>query len=100
MGLVPYSPITTEHGDLTISWPYPQLFIGSDYRYICELTKVHELSAWTPTLKVTTTGSGIWDFIDFGSYILLVNGAKIVIGVSGSYSTITSSATMPRFATG
>ena len=102
-GLIPFKPITDPFTGATVSWPFPQLFIGKNYRIYCTETKVYELSTWTfGTVKVTTTGSGRWDFIDFGTYFILVNGAKIVTidPSDGSYTASDSLTNIPRFATG
>lgn len=102
LGLLPYEPVIDESGALSLSWPYPQIFIGSDYRYICTNTKIYTMdSSWNQTLKVTTTASGIWDFADFGTYVLFVNGAKIVerSPVDGSYTASDTLTDMPRFST-
>lgn len=102
-GVIPFEPITDPFASATISWPFPQLFIGRNYRIYCTLTQIYQLSTWTlGTVKITTTGSGRWDFIDFGSYFILVNGAKLVIidPDDESYTASNSLTNIPRFATG
>lgn len=102
-GLVPYDPITDPLTGAVVDWPFPQLFIGSKFRILATDTKIYELASdWSATEKIDTTESGAWDFIDFGSYFILVNGAKIVAldPSDNSYSAVNSSTHMPRFATG
>lgn len=102
-GLIPYEPITDPLTGATVDWPFPQLFIGSGFRILATDTKIYQVASdWTATLKITTTESGVWDFLDFGDYFILVNGAKIVAidPSDNSYSAADSSTHMPRFATG
>jgi hypothetical protein len=102
MGLEPYSPITSQHGALTIAWPYPQVFTDKFLNYICTQTKIYYYyPGWTQNLAITTTGDSIWDLVPYGHYVLFVNGTKIVErnGVTGGWTAVNSSTTMPRFAT-
>jgi len=97
-----YEAITDISGALSVSWPYPQVFLGSNYRLICTNTTVYEMdSSWTQTSKVVTTADDIWDLADFGTYCLLANGTKLVeIDADGAYSANDSLTNTPRFLTG
>ena len=103
MGLIPFVPITDPFTGATIDWPFPQLFVGRDYRIYCTATQVFQLSTWTfGTAKATATESGRWEFMDFGSYFVLTNGNKLVIidPSDGSYTASSSLTNIPRFSTG
>ena len=45
MGLEAFDPLTSRIGALSINWPYPQLFVGTNYRFICTDTKVYEVDS-------------------------------------------------------
>jgi len=103
MGLVPFVPITDPFTGATVDWPFPQLFIGRDYRIYCTATQVFQLSTWAfGSAKATVTEDSRWDFIDFGSYFILVNGNKIITidPDDGSYTSSSSLTNIPRFSTG
>lgn len=83
-----------------VSWPYPQIFIGSDYRIVATEDTIYEAdSDWNLTAKATVIAGDRWDFIDFGLYFVLTNGTQMVTSLRGSYSVL-DSVGGPRFSTG
>src|SRR3989304_1475432 len=101
-GLKAYEPLTNPLIGVSVSWPFPQMFLGQDVRVLATGTQVYELSTWTlGTAKLTVTQDKRWDFIDFGSYLILTNGTKLFIrDYLGAWSASSSLSTMPRFSTG
>ena len=87
---------------VVIDWPFPQVFIGQDVRVLATATKIYEVSSgWAITEKLTVTENERWDFIDFGSYIILTNGTKLCIrDYAGAWTANDYTSTIPRFATG
>lgn len=91
-------------GQMDIStWPFPQFFVGSRIMILAYKTKIYEVgSDWSVTEKITVTGGDVWDFVDFGTYILLLNGEVMVYvdPTDSSYNTSTGSTTFPLIGTG
>uniref|UniRef100_A0A6M3JB42 Uncharacterized protein n=1 Tax=viral metagenome TaxID=1070528 RepID=A0A6M3JB42_9ZZZZ len=102
VGLIAYEPIANPLTGVSADWPFPQLFLGQDVRVLATATALYELSTWTlGTAKATVTETNRWDFIDFGSYLILTNGLKLCIrDYAGTWSTNDYTSTIPRFATG
>lgn len=102
MGLGPYDPISNPLSGVSADWPFPQLFLGQDVRILATATKVYELSTWAlGTAKLTVTEDERWDFIDFGSYMILTNGTKLCIrDYEGAWTSNDYTSTIPRFSTG
>lgn len=63
---------TTTLGD--ISFPYPQIFVLSEFIIVCTQTKIYEYSASTFILKKTVIPGDLWDILDFKTFLFLVNG--------------------------
>jgi len=104
LGLVPFEPVTDRMVDITYSHPFPQLFIGYQFRLLADSAKIYTLDgSWAKTLRQSGLSTDdIWDFMDFGDYWVLLNGAVIAFyNVSGAtYSSMASSSTFPRITTG
>ncbi len=110
-GLVPFVELTNSITGQSVSWPYPQLFIGTNYRLLCTQTSVYSIdSNWTLTEELSglSAGSTLWDFTDYGDYFVLANGSVIVYINHGTvdtpvspavYASMTSNSTFPRCAT-
>ena len=107
-GLIPFEPLTDRMVSVVYAHPFPQVFIGYKYRLLADSATIYELNgAWAKTSKLTSLSTDdIWDFIDFGDYWVLLNGAVIAYidlvsdpGVP-AYASMASSATFPRIATG
>jgi hypothetical protein len=95
--------VLLESGEFdSIDWPFPQLFIGMRRRILCTRTRVYELdSNWNPILRVEVTSGGRWDLIDYGTYVVLVNGSAIVyIDSDGDFAQAPYLSTMPLVSTG
>ena len=97
-----YTRLTNPLSGVTIDWPFPQLFLGQDVRVLANATQIFELTTWTlGAAKLTVTESERWDFIDFGSYLILTNGLKLCIrDYAGAWTSNDYTATIPRFSTG
>ena len=102
LGIVPYEPLITPLSGVDLSWPFPQLLIGQLYKLLCRGTEIYTLdSNWGTSLKCTTTQNEIWDWADFGAYVVLTNGLKLVISnpATGDFTASDSLSTMPLFST-
>jgi hypothetical protein len=101
-GLLAYEPITDPLTGVSVDWPFPQLFLGQDVRVLANATQIYELSTWAlGSAKLTVAEDERWDFIDFGSYLILANGTKLCIrDYAGAWTSNDSLSTMPRFSTG
>lgn len=98
-GLRPTIQLTRVLDSLS-SWPYPQIFIGSNYRIVATEDTIYEAdSSWNLTAKATVDAGSRWDFIDFGLYFVLTNGTQMVTSLNGVYSVV-DSVGGPRFSTG
>jgi hypothetical protein len=97
-----YEPITNPFTGVVADWPFPQVFIGQDVRVLATATQIYELSNWTlGSAKLTVSEDERWDFIDFGSYLILTNGTKLCIrDHAGAWTSNDSTNTIPRFSTG
>ena len=102
-GLEAYEPITNPLTGVAVDWPFPQLFLGQDVRVLATATAIYELSTWAlGTAKLSSLAENErWDFIDFGSYLILANGTKLCIrDYAGAWTSNDSTSTIPRFSTG
>ncbi len=103
LGLSAYEAITNRKGSLTFSWPYPILFVGTNYKFILTSTTLYTVASnWAQTSQLTTTAGYLWDFLDLGTYCIFTNGTKMIVrdAIAGTYSAINYNSTMPRFSTG
>jgi len=84
-GLVPYEPVTDTGLGITISFPFPQLFLGALDTILADETVLYSVnrSAWTKSsISLTgsiTPGQGPWQFVDMHNTWLLFNGLATVI---------------------
>lgn len=101
-GLLAYEPITDPFTGATVDWPFPQVFLGQDVRVYATATQIFELSTWAfGAAKLTVAEDERWDFIDFGSYLILTNGTKLCIrDYTGAWTSNDSTTVIPRFSTG
>lgn len=80
---------------ITDSFPFPQLFVFTNFIIVCGQKKIYEWNGSTLTLKYTaTTVSGMWSAVDFFDYILLSNGVETVER-SAEDKTYSLSTTLP-----
>lgn len=61
------------------SFPYPQLFVLSNYILICSATKIYDYTSGSLVLKLTVSAGSTWKVIDFLEYLVLTNGDITVI---------------------
>lgn len=79
--LVPLEPIVDNITGITISWPFPQLFIGKNRKYLVTADTFYEVGAdWSLTQKlVLLTPSTIpWKWVDYTDYVVFTNGVTAV----------------------
>ena len=84
------------------TWPFPQFFIGADYMVLGYKNKIYHVGDdWSVTEELTVPGGDVWDFVDFGTYFLMLNGEVIVYvdPTTGDFTQMASSSTMPRLGT-
>lgn len=103
-GLVHYDAVIDPFdGSEIVDWPYPQLFIGQDINILATATQIYEVdSSWALTLVATVAEEERWDFIDFGTHLILTNGVTLVIrDYEGNWTDGAGVADfMPMFTTG
>jgi hypothetical protein len=83
-------------------WPFPQLFVGANYVILAEKDKIYSVDEnWVCTEELSVIGGDVWDFVDFGPYLLLLNGEVIVYvdPTTDTFTQATSLDTMPRLGT-
>lgn len=102
-GLIPITaltyPITDANG--AVSWPAPQLFGGVGSTHLATKTAIYLVNSnWSITEKLASITTGeIWDWADYGSYILGTNGSALVQYASSAWSTFASATDIPRVST-
>jgi len=64
---------------ITDSFPYPQLFMFTNFVVVCGLTTIYEWNGSTLVSKLTATAGSPWTAVDFHNYIYLSNGVVAVI---------------------
>lgn len=86
--------------DLTVSWPFPQIFKGHEHTLIADATAIYEVDidkSWTrTTIASGLTRGGAWHFVDWGTFWILFNGQQFVV-YNGSSATVYST---PKCQTG
>lgn len=85
------------------TWPFPQIFIGRNFWLYCGQERIYTFNTSFETTHVLdVTAGGRWDFIDYGTFLILLNGSVIVTvdADTGVFSQVTSSTTFPRISTG
>jgi hypothetical protein len=82
----------------TLAFPYPQLFVTSNFQIVCLSTAIYEYSVVGGLVsKISGLVAGIpWECLDFKDYVCLSNGQQTVTRdpVSGVYAVDT---TIPFF---
>lgn len=76
---------------ITDGFPYPQLFVLSNYILICGSTKIYDYSSGSLVLVATVSAGSTWKVIDFIEYLVLTNGVVNVIrdAANGVFSVST-----------
>jgi len=101
-GLQPIVSITNPF-DETISWPWPQVMAGMNFRLLADETEIYTCDgSWATTSVIDTLTTGdCWDWADFGDFILMTNGSQIVqrYGFTGVWSSFASTAAIPAMKT-
>jgi hypothetical protein len=102
-GLLPLVTITNPFAAV-VAWPFPQVLVGRNYKLLATSTQIYTCSAlWAVTLVLDsiTAGACCWDWADFGDYLLMTNGSKMVkrTGDGGVWSSFTSSGAVPGMKT-
>lgn len=90
-GLVQQVEVINPLANLTITWPFPQLFRGAAVTLLADRTALYSVTEGTPWTKtaITTynqvteatkaiTAGGAWNFIDFYNTWVLLNGTCAV----------------------
>lgn len=87
----------------TVSWPFPQVIIGKNFRLLTDRTAIYTCdSLWNTTSVISGIPTGdCWDWAEFGDYLLLTNGQRIVQrnGATGAWTSFESAATIPGMKT-
>jgi hypothetical protein len=99
IGAVPYEGVLraveeftrVDTSTITASFPYPQIFVTSNFMIIATETEIYEYDGSTLTLKATgLPPSGTWDLVDFKDYLQMVNGKVTIARVfdTGVYTRL------------
>jgi len=77
---------------LEVSFPYPQIYILSDFIILLSATKIYEWDGSSWTLKLTTTTGNLWQVVDFIKYLYLSNDTVAVVrdSLTQAYTVTTS----------
>lgn len=73
---------------ITDSFPYPQLFVFTNYVVVCDEEHIYELVNGTLVLKITVDGHRTWKGVEFDNFLYLTNENVSVIRYlsDGSYA--------------
>jgi hypothetical protein len=72
---------------LTVSFPYPQLFVMSDVTIVCTSNTIYELVSGSLVQKITSLTIGTpWSCAEWKGFVVLNNGKVTVTRVSNTYS--------------
>jgi hypothetical protein len=63
---------------LTVSFPYPQLFVFKNITIVCTSTVIYEWVAGALVSKLTVTTGSTWSAVDFDDYVYMTNGVVVV----------------------
>ena len=77
---------------ITDAFPYPQIFVFTDYILICDQQNIYEWDGTSLTLMLGPVTAGeLWSAVDFYGFIYLSNGSVSVLRDpnSGTYSPTT-----------
>ena len=77
---------------ITDAFPFPQLFVFTNFILVCSSTKIYEWDGSSLTLKHTaTTACSVWTAVDFYDYLYMSNGTVTVVrdASTGVYSETT-----------
>jgi hypothetical protein len=65
---------------ITDDFPYPQLFVYTNYVIICDATKIYEYTTGGGLVaKVTVSAGSTWKAVDFYNYVVLSNEKVVVV---------------------
>lgn len=65
---------------ITDAFPFPQVFVFTNYILICSLDKIYEYNGDELLLKYTATAPcNLWEAVDFYNFIYLTNGKEAVV---------------------
>ncbi len=69
------------HWPITQDWPFPQLFVLSQYMFLCTRLGIYVLSdTFVPTIEVgVDIRDTIWSCADYGPYVLFTNGGMVYV---------------------
>lgn len=103
IGLMPLNTITNPFAAV-VAWPFPQVLVGRNFKLLATSTEIYTCSAlWAVTLVLgsITAGTCCWDWADFGDFLLLTNGSKMVkrTGDTGVWSSFASVTAIPGMKT-
>lgn len=69
----------TKSFDLTVTFPYPQLFIETNIIIVCTSTNIYEFEDDNLNLKLTTTAGSTWSLISVHDFVYMSNGIVAVV---------------------
>ena len=90
------TPTRIDTSVITDTFPYPQIFVLSNYILICDSTKIYTYNGSSMTLVYTASQAGsTWKCIDFIEFLLMTNN-DIVVQRSASSGTFTEVTDIPE----
>jgi len=66
-------------GTITATFPYPQIYVLSNFILLFTSTQIYELNNTTWELKLTTSAKELWQVVDFITYLYISNNEVAVI---------------------
>jgi len=100
-GLLPVVSITNPFAQ-TINWPFPQVLVGRNFRVLADEITVYTCDdSWATTSRAGGILAGdCWDWAEFGDYLLMANGERMVRRTGGGvWSSATSWTDIPGMKT-
>lgn len=80
--------------ELSVSFPYPQVFVLTQETLVCTLDKIYKYAddELELLIGVGITPGSTWTVADYGAYVILTNGNTLVVknATSGVYSAYTA----------
>lgn len=81
LGLEPYDPISMPFTSKAVNWPFPQVLTLSKYHLLLEPSGAYTIDDdfnLTAVLNGSENSKGLWHVADFGTYVLLTDGATFI----------------------
>ena len=79
---------------ITDAFPYPQLFVFTNFIIVCSQTKIYEWVSGTLVLKLTVAAGSTWSCVDLYDHAYMSNG-KVAVVRSAADKTYSETTELP-----